>query len=209
MSELVVKQTDIPGLVIVETAKQVNPGGWFTENWHQEKMRAAGAPELTPVQHNITHVQTRGLTRGFHAEPWDRYISVITGRAYGAWVDLRDGESYGRTAVHELVPGTSVFVPGGVGNAHQVLEDGTTFSYLMAEHWTHEASQRTQTANLFDPALNIKLPIAREDAILSERDLHAPYISDMIGRPRERGSMFRRAADRRSAVPATSGPGER
>lgn len=190
MSDILVKKTDIPGLLIVHTPVQKNPSGWFTENWHQEKMKGTGAPVFTPVQHNITHVEKRGITRGFHAEPWDRYVSILSGRVFGAWIDMRDGDSWGTVVVHELAPGTSVFVPKGVGNAHQVLEAGTTFNYLLAEHWTPEASQRSQVANLYDPGLGINWPIAQEDAILSERDLHAPYISAGSQRESEPFSML-------------------
>lgn len=194
MSDILVKKTDIPGLLIVHTPVQKNPSGWFTENWHQEKMKGAGAPVFTPVQHNITHVEKRGITRGFHAEPWDRYVSILSGRVFGAWIDMRDGDSWGTVVVHELAPGTSVFVPKGVGNAHQVLEAGTTFNYLLAEHWTPEARERVEVANLFDPALKIEWPIAREDAILSERDMHAPYFFSEAEELEQHMSMFPRAA---------------
>lgn len=190
MNEILVKKTDIEGLLVVHTAIQQNPSGWFTENWHQEKMSRVGVRDFTPVQHNITYVDKRGTTRGFHAEPWDRYISVLSGRAFMAWLDLREGPTHGRTHVRELGPGTSVFVPKGVGNAHQVLEAGTTFSYHLAEHWTLEASQRSKVANLYDPGLGINWPIAQEDAILSERDLHAPYISAGSQRESEPFSML-------------------
>ena len=33
----------------------------------------------------------RGATRGIHAEPWDKFVSVATGRVFAAWVDLREG----------------------------------------------------------------------------------------------------------------------
>lgn len=193
MNNILVKETQIPGLLIVHTHVQQNPAGWFTENWHTEDMTAAGAPNFVPVQHNITHVEKRGITRGFHAEPWDRYISVLSGRAFLAWVDLRDEESRGKTFVQEVGPGTSVFVPKGVGNAHQVLEAGTTFSYLMAEHWTPEMREQSRVANLFDPELEINWPIAREDAILSKRDLHAPNLSPLTDVHPEQPSIFTKA----------------
>lgn len=207
MSDIRVTETDIAGLLIVHTQIQQNPAGWFTENWHQENMDAAGAPSFTPVQHNITHVEKRGITRGFHAEPWDRYVSVLSGRAFCAWLDMRDGESRGNVVVHELGPGTSVFVPRGVGNAHQVLEAGTTFSYLLAEHWTPEASERVQVANVFDPAISIDWPIAQDDAIVSERDRHAPYFARADRDLADRMSIFPAAPARQdTSEPLNGGP---
>jgi dTDP-4-dehydrorhamnose 3,5-epimerase-like enzyme len=63
-----------------------------------------------------------GVTRGLHAEPWDKFISVANGSVFGAWVDLRAGESFGQTLTLEINPGVAVFVPRGVANGYQTLE---------------------------------------------------------------------------------------
>ena len=65
--------------------------GWFKENWQREKMVALGLPDFQPVQNNISFNDEVGVTRGIHAEPWDKFVSVATGRVFGAWVDLREG----------------------------------------------------------------------------------------------------------------------
>lgn len=169
--------TDIPGLLVLRLHVQHNDVGWFKEDWHREKMAELGLPDFRPVQHNITHNDTRGITRGFHAEPWDRLITMVSGRAMGAWVDLRDGRTFGKVVTADLDPGTAVFVPRGVANAHQVLEDHTTFSYLLNHHWTPEARSRMSAVNLFDPVLDITWPIPREEADLSRADVHLPPLS--------------------------------
>ncbi|WP_198018376.1 dTDP-4-dehydrorhamnose 3,5-epimerase family protein, partial [Sedimentibacter sp. B4] len=71
--------------------------GWFKENWQRAKMTALGLPDFGPVQHSIAYNTLAGVTRGFHAEPWDKLVSIAAGRIFGAWVDLRDGDSFGRT----------------------------------------------------------------------------------------------------------------
>ena len=53
--------------------------------------------DFDPVQNNISFNTSVGTTRGIHAEPWDKYVSVASGRIFGAWVDLRAGESFGRS----------------------------------------------------------------------------------------------------------------
>ena len=126
--------TDIPGLVVVDLRLEPTEDGWFKEGWHRAKMTALGMPDFDPVQLNVSHVESRGTSRGFLAEPWDRIISLDAGRAMGAWVDLRQGPGFGRTHVQELNPGVAVFVPRGVATAHQTLEDGTTYTYLSLIH---------------------------------------------------------------------------
>ena len=82
----------------------------------------SGCP--TSVRCRTTSRSTRraGTTRGIHAEPWDKCVSVATGRIFGAWVDLREGDSFGAVFTAELDPSRAIFVPRGVGNAYQTLE---------------------------------------------------------------------------------------
>ena len=178
MQPLNTETTDIPGLLILRLHVQHNDVGWFKEDWHREKMAAHGLPDFRPVQHNVTHNLTRGITRGFHAEPWDRLVSLVSGRAMGAWVDLREGDTFGKVVTCDLDPATAVFVPRGIANAHQVLEDGTTFSYLLNHHWTAEARAQFSTVNIFDSALGITWPIPREQADLGRADAHLPKLVD-------------------------------
>ncbi|XVX20488.1 dTDP-4-dehydrorhamnose 3,5-epimerase family protein [Actinomycetota bacterium] len=186
MQELAIHGTSIPGLLLITLAVQPNEDGWFKEDWHREKMTALGLPDFPPVQHNVTHIANRGVTRGFLAEQWDRYVSVLSGRAMGAWLDLREGPGFGRVVFHDLGPRTAVFIPRGVANAHQVLEDGTTFSYLMERHWTRAKRANFSSVNVFDPALGIPWPIGRQDAIVAQRDALQPTLADARSMPPRR-----------------------
>src|SRR6218665_2160169 len=85
--------TDVPGLVWFDLPVHGDNRGWFKENWQREKMVALGLPDFKPVQNNISFNVERGVTRGIHAEPWDKYVSVATGKVFGAWVDLREGDT--------------------------------------------------------------------------------------------------------------------
>ena len=131
-----VSTTSIPGLLRIDLDVRGDNRGWFKENWQRRTMVAAGLPDFGPVQQNMSFNTRRGVTRGIHAEPWDKLVSVATGRVFGAWVDLRPGEHFGRTYTTELGPETAVFVPRGVGNAFQTLTDGTVYSYLVNDHWS-------------------------------------------------------------------------
>ena len=123
MSAPTVEHTPIPGMVVVRLDVREDARGWFKENWQREKMVALGLPDFGPVQNNISFNAAAGATRGIHAEPWDKFVSVGTGRVFGAWVDLREGDSFGAVFTVEITPWVAVFVPRGVGNAFQTLED--------------------------------------------------------------------------------------
>lgn len=174
-----VHTTAIDGLLIVDLPRPGDNRGWFKENWQRVKATAAGLPDFVPVQNNISFNGTRGTTRGIHAEPWDKYVSVATGAIFGAWVDLRRGPGFGTVVTHEITPSTAVFVPRGVGNAFQTLEDATAYTYLVTDHWSADAQAAYSFVNLADPQLAINWPIALEHVELSEKDRKHPVLADV------------------------------
>ena len=94
--------TPIPGLVVVRLDRRDDARGFFKENWQREKMLAIGLPDFGPVQNNDSFNSDRGETRGIHTEPWDKFVSLATGRIFGAWVDMREGETFGATFTLEM-----------------------------------------------------------------------------------------------------------
>lgn len=175
--QLTVRATAIAGLLEVDLPLHRDVRGWFKENWQREKMVAAGLPDFRPVQNNVSFNAERGTTRGLHAEPWDKYIAVLSGEIFGAWVDLRPGAGYGSVHTARLGPGTAVFVPRGVANGFQTLAPDTVYSYLVTEHWTAEARDKYSYVNLADAQLGIEWPIGLEQAVVSEADRNHPSLA--------------------------------
>lgn len=178
--ELKVTETGIPGLEVIDLAVHGDARGWFKENWQREKMVALGVPDKRWVQNNISFNEKRGATRGVHAEPWDKLISVATGSVFGAWVDLRAGSAtYGRVYTCVLDPSKAIYVPRGVGNSYQALEDGTAYAYLVDAHWSLEQKRTYTFVNLADPDLAIGWPIPLEECEISEADRNHPLLKDV------------------------------
>ncbi|MCX8560324.1 dTDP-4-dehydrorhamnose reductase [Mycolicibacterium mucogenicum] len=167
--------TPIPGLTIWELPVHGDNRGWFKENWQREKMTALGLPDFGPVQNNISFNDAVGTTRGIHAEPWDKFVSVATGRIFGVWVDLREGPTFGAVFTAELDPSRAVFVPRGVGNAFQTLAPETAYVYLVNDHYSIDAQY--VSVNLADETLAIDWPIPLERAELSAKDRAHPGLS--------------------------------
>ena len=176
-TELKVTQSPIPGLFIVDLAVHGDNRGWFKENYQKAKMEALGLPVFTVVQNNFSYNQEVGVTRGLHAEPWEKFISVANGKVFGAWVDLRKGEGFGRVFTCEITPDKAIFVPRGVANGYQTLEPNVTYTYLVNEHWSADA--KYTFVNLFDSELNIQWPITKEHAITSDKDNNHPLLKDI------------------------------
>lgn len=166
--------TPIPGLVVVRLDRRDDARGFFKENWQREKMLAIGLPDFGPVQNNVSFNADRGVTRGIHTEPWDKFVSLATGRIFGAWVDMREGSSFGATFTLEMDTAVAVFVPRGVGNSYQVLEDATAYTYLVNEHWRPGIAYPALA--LDDASAAIQWPIPLSEATISEKDQHNPAL---------------------------------
>lgn len=171
------QETTIQGLVVYDLPVFGDSRGWFKENWQREKMLALGLPDFGPVQNNISFNDKRGVTRGLHAEPWDKYVSIGQGSIFGAWCDIRkDSPTYGKTFTIELDPAKAIFVPRGVANGYQTLEDNTVYMYLVNDHWSKDATY--SNVSVFDEALGIEWPIPLDQAELSDKDKAHPILAD-------------------------------
>ena len=180
MADLSVRTTPIPGMIVLTLPMPGDNRGWFKENWQRAKMTAMGLPDFGPVQNNMSFNTSKGATRGLHAEPWDKYVSLATGRIMGAWVDLREGDSFGATFSLEMGPETAVFVPRGVANGYQALEDGTAYTYLVNDHWSPEARASYTYLNLADETAAIAWPIPLSEAEISDADKAHPRLADVV-----------------------------
>ncbi len=174
-------ETPIPGLVVFELPVHGDTRGWFKENWQREKMTALGLPDFGPVQNNISFNDEIGTTRGIHAEPWDKWVSVATGRIFGAWVDLREGPTFGQVFTTELDPSRAIFVPRGVGNSYQTLAPDTAYTYLVNDHWSPNAEY--SFLNLADETAAIDWPIPLDQVEISEKDKKHPRLAEVVPIP--------------------------
>ena len=176
-TEFASHETSIPGLVVFDVSRIDDSRGGFQEKFHKEKLVQSGLPESFNVVQTSVSFNVTGTTRGLHAEPWDKYVSLVDGTAFAAYVDLREGDTYGTIAEVELRSDIAVFIPAGVANSFQCLTP-VYYLYNVNQHWTPDAYERYSFFNLADPDLAIEWPIPLSDAVLSERDVAHPLLRD-------------------------------
>jgi dTDP-4-dehydrorhamnose 3,5-epimerase len=174
-----VRQTSIDGLYEISLDVKPDERGSFREAYQREKLLALGLPDLGVVQWNISTNTSRGTLRGIHAEPWDKYIHVLTGEAFAAIVDLRpDSPTFKHYESFTLTPENAIYVSRGLGNSYQTLTDGVVYGYLVNQHWSPDA---TYTLVSFrDPELAISWPLEPDPALISEKDLQHPPLSQLF-----------------------------
>ena len=174
-----ITETAIPGLLLIDLDVHGDNRGWFKENWQREKLTelASELASFQPVQNNISYNHA-GATRGLHAEPWDKLVSVAQGKIFGAWCDLREGsESFGEVGPLKVGPETAAREPRGVANVFPALED-TSYCYLVNEHWSADARQSAGPHNIGDWPL--------DPTELAEKDQQHPALKDVSPMPARR-----------------------
>ena len=172
----------IPGMLEFDIPVHGDNRGWFKENFQKEKMLPLGFPESFfaegKLQNNVSFSR-KNVLRGLHAEPWDKYISVAdNGRVLGAWVDLREGESFGNVYQSEIDASKGIFVPRGVANGFQVLSDVVSYSYLVNDYWALELKPKYAFVNYADSTLGIKWEDVA-NAEVSDADKNHPLLKDV------------------------------
>lgn len=173
-------QTEIPGLLWFDVTSIADERGFYQENFQKAKLVEVGLPEsFQIVQNNISYNKLKGVTRGFHAEPWDKYISIAKGKVFVAYVDLRKGDSFGKTVTLELDNNKAVFLPKGVANSFQVIEDETYYLYSVNAFWSAELYDEYLFVNLADPDIGIDWPIPLNKATMSDRDRSHPLLKEI------------------------------
>jgi len=94
-------------------------------------------------------------------------------------VDLRKGAGFGKVVEVELDQNKAVYLPQGVANSFQTLDDNTYYVYSVNAHWSADKYDSYVFANLADPELGVKWPIALDKAVMSDRDRNHPMLADV------------------------------
>jgi dTDP-4-dehydrorhamnose 3,5-epimerase len=177
---LAVHETEIEGLWVVDLVVHHDPdrpGATFREAYQAAKLRALGLPEFQPVQFNVSE-SPLGTLRGFHAEPWEKFIHVVSGRAFSAIADIRpDSPTYKKVWTGELASHNAIFVTRGLANSFQAVTELVTYTYLTSEHWQPGLAYRAVAWD--DPELAVAWPITDARLKLSAKDVANPTLAEL------------------------------
>ncbi len=170
----------IDGLLVVTMKQVTDERGTIRELFRRSAFEAAGAAVGDFAQVNVTE-SMRGAIRGMHAEDMTKLLTVASGEAFGAYVDLRrDATTYGYVETLLLRPGVQVLLPRGVANGFQALTDSTLYVYCFDEEWRPDIPGAG--CNPLDPGLGIDWPIAidaDDPRLISVKDRSAPLFSEL------------------------------
>jgi dTDP-4-dehydrorhamnose 3,5-epimerase len=177
---LAIRSTDIDGLWVVDLDVHRDPdraGASFREAYQAAKLQALGLPEFHPVQFNVSE-SPLGTLRGFHAEPWEKFIHVVSGTAFSAIADIRpESPTFKNVWTGELGTDNAIFVTRGLANSFQAVSELVVYTYLTNEHWQPGLSYTAVRWD--DPDLGVAWPITDERLKLSAKDANNPGLADL------------------------------
>ncbi|MFT9372276.1 dTDP-4-dehydrorhamnose 3,5-epimerase family protein [Liquorilactobacillus hordei] len=182
IDKLSVTDSKIEGLQIIN-AKMVTEGRGTVRELYRQSSYSSFLPNTVSAwsQVNLTRTQ-RGAVRGLHGETMSKLVTVAYGSAFGVYVDTRvNSKTIGAVVTVKLTPGVQVFVPQGVCNGFQALDENTEYLYFFDNEWAPGMSGVALTP--LDAELGIEWPISidpnnREQ--ISEKDSKAPSLSEVL-----------------------------
>ncbi|ROS92237.1 dTDP-4-dehydrorhamnose 3,5-epimerase [Muribaculaceae bacterium Isolate-077 (Janvier)] len=173
-------KTDIEGVVIIEPRIFADSRGYFFESYSKKEFDEKVRP-VDFVQDNES-CSSYGVMRGLHfqAPPFtqSKLVRCVKGRVLDVAVDIRKGSpTYGRHVAVELSEDNhrQFFVPRGFAHGFAVLSDIAVFQYKCDNYY---APQADGGISILDTSLGIDWLIDPDKAILSEKDMRHPMLSD-------------------------------
>jgi len=152
--------------------------GFYTELAKLPEIEAiTGQP--FPVK-QINHARSLpNVMRGFHAESWNKLVTVIQGQSFCALADVRPGsKTFGQVETLLLGPTEPalsgvLFVPNGVANSVCVVDGPVDYLYFVDQLYAERDPAGDVAISLFDSDLAVEWPLSKELMILSDRDRSA------------------------------------
>ena len=171
-------ELDLPGLVLVEESRHVDPRGFFAETYRESTFRSRGITGPF-VQDNHAR-STRGVLRGLHYQlpprAQGKLIRVVEGDIFDVAVDLRRGSpTVGRWSGVTLsgADGRMLWVPPGLAHGYLVLSATVDLIYKATAEYDAALDRGIRWD---DPEVGVVWPPG--EPILSAKDRGLPTFAE-------------------------------
>lgn len=176
-----VERTDIDGLLVVRWDTFADERGFFRQTYQRKELEAAVDRAVDLVQGNHSR-SAPGVLRGFHAEPWDKLVYVVSGTAVAVIADVRpESPTFAETRSFVLgdEPGERLrlFIGQGLANSFCVVGDRPAdYLYDVGDYYRPGLAKSAVAWD--DPDLGVDWPVAEPS--LSPADEHNPTLRELF-----------------------------
>lgn len=171
------KETDIPGLLIVEPHYHADERGSNMKTFHKETFEERGL-KCDFGETMITMNLCKNTIRGFHFQSPPYTQCKLYYCLAGGWnnysVDLRAGSpAYGKVICIPMNEQERklLYIPDGIANAHLILQDNTKVLYQLGSKYMPEYDGGVRWNSL-----GIEFRV--ENPIITEKDANLPLFSE-------------------------------
>ena len=174
------RETELPGVLVIEPDVHQDPRGFFLEAWHGDKYGEIGIPPLVQLNHSRSVKHT---LRGLHAQiehPQGKLVRAVEGTIFDVAVDVRRGSPTFRKWVSVELSAQSfrqIYVPTGFIHGFVVLSDHAQVEYGCTELYRPEDEI---VVAWDDPEIGVRWPV--ESPVLSTRDRSAVRLAELMDR---------------------------
>lgn len=167
-------QMPLDGLLFIKHKRFEDDRGFYSELNRIPEIEDVLGITFDVKQLNLSHSNDK-VTRGFHAENWNKLLSVVHGSCFCAWADVReDSNTFGQTVTLKVGVNVShfgsVFVSKGIANSFCACDGEVDYLYAVDQLYAERDTSNDIAISLFDPDLNVAWPLAKKDMIISKRD---------------------------------------
>ena len=176
-----IRALSIPGSFVVAPKIHADSRGEFVESFRRDILRDATGLDFAVAQTNVS-VSSRGTLRGIHyadVPPGQaKYVMCASGSIEDFVVDLREGSpTFGQwdSVVVSAQQRNAVVLDVGLGHAFLALEDETTVTYLVTDHYKPHSEH---AINPLDSDIGLTFAMDADELLLSDKDRVAPSLSE-------------------------------
>ncbi len=179
LSTVLIRELAVPGAFEVTPRQFADDRGVFVEWYRFDALTEAVGHPLDLRQGNGS-VSRKGVVRGIHfadvPPSQAKYVTVMHGAVLDFVVDIRVGSpTFGQwdSVLLDTVDRRALYIAEGLGHCFVALTDDAAVTYLVSEVF---APQREHGISPLDETVGLDLPFARDELLLSEKDLAAPTL---------------------------------
>ena len=173
----------IAGAFAVSNTVHGDDRGEFVEWFRADHIKSHTGLNFSTIQANLS-VSQKGTLRGIHfadVPPGQaKYVMCATGSIQDYVVDIRVGSpTFGQWEAATITAHdrNAILLDVGLGHAFVALEEGTTVTYLVTDHFKPHAEH---AINPLDSELALEFPLSGDQLLVSAKDREAPSFADAL-----------------------------
>ena len=178
-----VHASKIAGLFFLPHKTFTDERGFYKETARIPELEAVLQQPFVIKQLNQSRSETN-VIRGFHAEDWNKLITVTSGYCFCTLLDVRpNSETFGQfetfyLGTHADALQGSLFVSRGIANSLCAIAGPVDYCYAVDALWAERDPAGDVAINIFDPDVQVEWPVSHEKLIFSERDAQSINLRD-------------------------------